>query len=149
MGLRKTAPVLIMSVASLVGCASQQKKDTPVVKDVHVSGNDQISSRQIKQKILTTGTGWWPFARKQLFDPVAWQADLERIRRFYVAKGFYQADVVRSEIQPRPPDGVALEVEVREGQPTHVGKLDIQGLEALPAADRDAAVSKLPLSVGA
>ena len=32
-----------MSVGSLVGCASQQKKDTPVVKDVHISGNDEIS----------------------------------------------------------------------------------------------------------
>jgi translocation and assembly module TamA len=137
-----------MSVASLVGCASQQKKDTPVVKDVHISGNDEISSRKIKQRILTSQTGWWPFARKQYFDPVAWQADLERIRRFYAANGFYQAEVVKDEVTPRPPDGVALEVQVREGKPTKIGKVDIQGLAALPAADRDVALRRLPLATG-
>jgi len=135
-------------VAVVVGCASQQKKDTPVVKSLRIDGNDQISSRRITKKILTSQTGWWPFARKQLFDPVAWQADLERIQRFYAANGFYQAEVVKDEVQPRPPDGVALEVQIKEGKPTRVGKLDIQGLEALPPADRDAAVGRLPLAVG-
>src|SRR4029078_4714811 len=135
MGRWRGAPIVVMSVASLVGCASQQKKETPVVKDVHISGNDEISSRKIKQRILTSQTGWWPFARKQYFDPVAWQADLERIRRFYEANGFYQAEVVKDEGSPRPPDGVALEVQVREGKPTKIGKLDIQGLGALAEAD--------------
>ena len=87
MGLCRGAPILLMSVASLVGCASQQKKDTPVVKDVHISGNDEISSGDIEDKILTSETGWWPFARKHHFDPVAWQADLKRIERLYVARG--------------------------------------------------------------
>jgi len=138
-----------MSVASLFGCASQQKKDTPVVKDVHISGNDEISSRKIKNKILTSETGWWPFARKQYFDPVAWQSDLKRIERFYMANGFFQAEVVKDEVKPEPPNGVELEVQVREGKPTTVGKLDIQGVSGLPPADRDAALEDLPLASGA
>src|SRR5437763_7298085 len=117
MGLCRSAPVFVMcGVAVVVGCASQQKKDAPVVKDVRISGNDQISSGKIKKKIVTTATGWWPFAHKQLFDPIAWQADLERIQRFYAANGFYQAEVVKDEVRPRPPDGVALEARVREGK---------------------------------
>src|SRR3954468_17101132 len=149
MGLWRSAPILVMSVASLLGCASQQKKDSPVVKDVEISGNDEISSGDIEKKILTTETGWWPFARKQYFDPVAWAADLKRIQRFYAAKGFYQAEVVEDEVRHDSPDSVALEVQVREGKPTHVGKLDIEGMEALPAADRDAALKDLPLAAGA
>ena len=73
----------------------------------------------------------------------------KRIERLYVANGFYQAEVVKDEVRPDPPDGVALEVQVREGKPTHVGKLDIEGLEALPAADRDAVLKELPLAPGA
>jgi translocation and assembly module TamA len=138
-----------MSVASLVGCASQQKKDTPVVKDLDISGNDEISSGDIKDKILTSETGWWPFARKQHFDPVAWQADLKRIERLYVAEGFYQAEIVKDEVRPRGSDAVELEVQVSEGKQTRVGKLDIQGLAALPADDRGAALKKLPLAAGA
>jgi outer membrane protein assembly factor BamA len=143
------APILIMSVASLAGCASQQKKDAPVVRDVNISGNDEISSRRIKKKILTTETRWWPFASKQYFDPVTWQADLERIQRFYAANGFYQAEVVKDEVRPDPPDGVALEVSVSEGKPTRVGKVEVEGLAALPPADRGKVLENLPLAPGA
>ena len=141
-----------MSVASLLGCASQQKQDSQVVRDVHISGNDEISSRQIKKKILTAETGWWPFAHKQHFDSVTWQSDLKRIERLYVANGFYQAEVVKDEVRPDPPDGVELEVQVSEGKPTKVGKLDVAfdgpALAALTADDRDAAQQDLPLAPG-
>ena len=141
-----------MSVASLLGCASQQKKDSPVVRDVHISGNDEISSRQIKKKILTAETGWWPFAHKQHFDSVTWQSDLKRIERLYVANGFYQAEVVKDEVRPDPPDGVELEVQVSEGKPTKVGKLDVAfagpGQAELTGDDRDAAQKDLPLAPG-
>src|SRR5204862_2191258 len=145
MGLWRDAPVLVMcGVGVVVGCASQQKKDTPVVKALRISGNDEISSRQIRKKIVTSETGWWPFAHKQLFDPVAWQADLDRIQRLYAASGFYHAEVVKDEVSPRPPDGVALEVHIKEGKPTKVGRVDIQGLDGLPPADRVAALGRLP-----
>ncbi len=132
-----------------VGCAGQQKKDQPTVKDLKITGNREISSREIKKRILTRKTGWWPFASKQLFDPVAWQADIKRIERLYVARGFYQAEVVKDEVVPKPPDGVLLVVQVSEGPQTRIGKLDITGLEGLPAPDRQAEVNRLPLTVGA
>jgi len=136
-----------MSVALSVGCASQQqKKDTPIVRDLHISGNDELSSRQIEQRLLTQETGWWPFARKEHFDGATWEADLRRIERLYAAKGFYQAQIVRDQVIEDPPDGVQLEVQVREGKPTHVGKMDVQGL---PPADRAAVLERLPLETGA
>jgi len=134
---------------AVVGCAAQQKKDQPTVKDLKISGNREVSSREIKNRILTSKTGWWPFATKQLFDPVAWQADLKRIERLYVAKGFYQAEVLKDEVVPKPPDAVLLAVQVSEGPQTHIGKLDVIGIEGLPPADRDVAVRRLPISVGA
>ena len=111
----RSAPIRVMSLALLVGCASQQKKDARVVRDVHITGNDELSSRDIKKKILTEETGWWPFATKQYFDPVTWQSDLKRIERLYVANGFYQAEIVKEQVLPHPPDDVQLEVQVREG----------------------------------
>ncbi len=149
MALASSAPFRVMAVTLLVACASQQKQGTQVVRDLEIAGNNQISSRKIEKKILTSDTGWWPFAKKRLFDPVAWEADLKRIERFYVANGFYQAEVVKDEVIPKPPDGVELKVQISEGKPTHIGKLDIQGLDALPAADRAAALDDLPLAPGA
>jgi translocation and assembly module TamA len=133
---------------AVVGCASQQKKQAPVVRDLRIEGNQEISSRQIKNKILTAKTGWWPFATKQYFDPVSWEADLRRIVRLYEARGYYQARIAHEAAIPRP-KGVALEVTIDEGQVTKVGTFEVRGLEALPAADREAALLKMPLKVGA
>jgi translocation and assembly module TamA len=149
MALNGSALLRVMAVTLLAACASQQKQTAPVVRDLDISGNNQIPSRKIAKKILTSDTGWWPFARKHRYDPVTWQADLQRIERFYIANGFYQADVVKDEVVAKPPDGVELKVQVSEGKPTHIGKLEVQGLDALPAAVRDAALDDLPLAPGA
>ena len=138
----------IAFAGAMGGCASQQKKQAPVVRDLRIQGNEAISSRQIEKKILTAKTGWWPFATKQYFDPVSWEADLRRIVRLYESRGYYQARIAEEAAIPQP-KGVALEVKVDEGEVTRVGTLDVRGLEALPAADREAALVKMPLEVGA
>jgi translocation and assembly module TamA len=132
---------------AMVGCASQQKPQTPVVRDLRIEGNKAISSGQIKEKILTAKTGWWPFATKQYFDPVSWEADLRRIVRLYETRGYYQARIAQEQAIPQP-KGVNLEVKVDEGQVTKVGTFELRGLEALPEADREAALVKMPLKVG-
>ncbi len=144
---RTTATKVVVCVMLAAGCAARQKPEAPVVRDLEVEGNHAISDRQIKKKIATGETGWWPFASKKLFDPVAWQADLKRIERLYVARGFYQAEVLKDRVTPRD-DGVSLGVEVSEGQPTTIGALDIQGLDGVEPAARAAALDDLPLRVG-
>lgn len=137
-------------MASVVAaCASREKKDAPVVGALKLEGNHELSSRQIKKKILTTKTGWWPFATEHRFDPFVWQADLRRIQRLYVAKGYYQAEVVENEVKPAPRDRVDLRARISEGQPTRIGSLAIAGLEALPPEERRAVLADLPLAVGA
>jgi translocation and assembly module TamA len=133
----------------VAGCAAQQKKDQATVKALQISGNHEVSAREIKKKILTTQTGWWPFATRHLYDPVAWQADLKRIERLYVSRGYYQAEVVKDQVTPQPPDAVRLSVQVSEGPQTRVGKIDVLGLEPLPPEDRAAATGRLPVAVGA
>jgi translocation and assembly module TamA len=149
-GLRSArAGVRLLAFAVVtVGCASQQKKQAPVVRELRIDGNEAISSRQIRKKILTAKTGWWPFATKQYFDPVSWEADLRRIVRLYQTRGYYQARIAEEQAIPQP-KGVALAVKVEEGQVTKVGTLQVRGLEALPASDREAALVKMPLEVGA
>jgi translocation and assembly module TamA len=133
----------------LVACASRQTRtDQPVVKSLEISGSRAIPTGDIKDRILTQQTGWWPFATKRFFDPVAWQADLERIVRLYAARGYYQAEISKQEVLPKPPDGVALSVALHEGNPTRIGTLDIRGLEGLAEADRKSALERLPVAPG-
>jgi translocation and assembly module TamA len=133
----------------MLGCASQQKRQEPIVRDLRIEGNQHVSSRQIKSKILTAKTGWWPLATKQYFDPVSWEADLKRILRLYEARGYYQARIAHDSATPQEPDGVALTVAIDEGEPTRIGSVELLGLTGLPPADREAALQRLPLTIGA
>jgi translocation and assembly module TamA len=147
MALPKSALVWVM--CSVAACASQEKKDVPIVKDLKLRGNHQISSRQIEKKILTTDTGWWPFATKHYFDPFAWQADLRRIERLYISRGFYQAEVVKDQVKPAPKNRVQLEVQISEGQPTQIASAEVKGLDALSEDERLLVLDDLPMKVGA
>jgi len=144
----RSLAVLVLALALLVGCAHKQPGTEPVVKKLDIQGNHVLSDSAIQDKILTTKTGWWPFAKKYRFDPVIWSTDLQRIKRLYQTRGYYQADVVRDQATPHPPDGVDLKLEVKEGQPTRIARLDVDGLDALPDARRVTLLGELPLVVG-
>lgn len=143
-----TTAGVTLAIAVAGGCAHRSPGTEPVVEKLDIQGNHALSDGAIQDKILTTKTGWWPFATKYRFDPVIWSTDLQRIRRLYQSRGYYQAEVVRDQATPRPPDGVALKIEVKEGQPTRIGSVDVQGLDALPDAQRSALLGDLPLAVG-
>jgi translocation and assembly module TamA len=137
----------------VLGCASQdaasKAKGQLVVRDLELAGARRVAPRQIKKKILTSETGWWwPFARKQIYDPVAWQGDLARIERLYEARGYYQAEVIKDEVRPDGKGGVALRAEISEGEPTRIGSLDVRGLDQLAANEREEVLDELPLEKG-
>ncbi len=136
------------SILVVLGCASRQPSRRPVVVDLRIAGTHALAAGDIEDQIATTKTGWWPLATKRYFDDAIWDADLRRIIRYYESRGYYQARIVRSSVTPRPRNGVALEVEIDEGQPTRVRAVDVAGLDALPADDRHAALEKPAITVG-
>jgi translocation and assembly module TamA len=145
---RRAIAGMAVAVSFAAGCAHKPPGTEPVVQKLDIEGNHALSDGAIEDKILTTKTGWWPFATKYRFDPVIWSTDLQRVKRLYQTRGYYQAEVVRDQATPDPPDGVALKLEVKEGQPTRIGRLDVQGLEGLPEPRRLALLGELPLAVG-
>ena len=137
----------VVTVGFLVplGCASKQQPTGPVVHDVAIKGTNGVSESQIKKKILTTETGWWPFAAKHYYDPVEWQTDLRRIERMYESRGYYQAQVINAEVKTLPDNKVDLVVEVDEKQPVRVAEINITGLEGLTEEERKGVLDELPL----
>jgi translocation and assembly module TamA len=141
----KTVAGLLFVIA---GCAGRQPVDAPVVHSLKIEGNHHLATGVIKQKILTSATGFWPFAARKYFDPLVWDADLRRIQRLYEASGDYHARVVRTEVNRRPHNQVDLVVHVVEGPRVVIRQLQIDGLDPLPARERARATAKLPLVVG-
>jgi translocation and assembly module TamA len=148
-GGRLIGPALVALLPLFaLACAARQDAPGPIVKSIRFRGNHVVSSRDLSSAIATQSTGWWPFARKHAFDPVIWADDLKRIVRVYESHGYYSAEIVNEHVDTTKPGEVRLEVEVREGEPVRVEALDVEGLESLPAPDRDAAMKGLRLAPG-
>jgi translocation and assembly module TamA len=129
-------------------CAGKQPNpDEPPIRSLKIEGTKQVSAGDIEERLLTTGPSWWPFAPTPYFDPIAWQADLRRIERYYQAQGFYQAQVVSEDVKQEK-DGVALTVQVSEGRPTRISAIDIEGLDELPPDFQQRVRRAVPVKVG-
>jgi translocation and assembly module TamA len=132
----------------LASCATAQKNEAPVVHDLTIEGTHHLSPGTIEDLILTTDTGWWPFATKHRFDPLVWDADLKRIERIYEAHGFYRAQVKSAKVIPRKKDQVDLVIQIEEGPPALIENVQVLGLDDLPARERGRVTAKLPLTPG-
>lgn len=132
----------------VLGCAAKARPDAPLVTNIDIRGNRRVSDRAIKDRIVTTETSWWPFGKKRYFDPIVWEADLERIVRVYEVLGFYEARLVEVRVVPRSPRKVALVVTVQENEPVRVGTVALRGTEGLPDRLARRLQSKLPLTPG-
>ena len=141
----------LLMVLALAHCATTGRPhaaDAKEVKDLRILGSDQVSASDVEGKILTSATGWSPFATTEYFDPVAWQADLRRIVRYYEAEGYYHAQIASETVTPDGPKGVDLTVQVTEGPPTLISKIQRVGLDALPADLRDRVLDSFVLKPG-
>lgn len=127
--------------------------DSKEVDGFEIEGEKKLKESDIKEKVVTNVSPllsgilpWiWP---QEWFDPIAWQADLRRIQRFYEANGYYQARVLEDVVTDTKPQHVKLLVRLREGEPARVNTVDLIGLEALPPDMVTGVVSDLPLKTG-
>ncbi len=61
------------------------------VAAVHISGNARFSEAELRAPLLTKERPWYlPWKMCPVFDPVTFTTDLERLHRFYEARGYYE-----------------------------------------------------------
>jgi outer membrane protein assembly factor BamA len=140
--------VAALVAVAAIACATGPKRDLPQVHSVKIEGARRVSAKDIKKHILTTEKSWLPFSRRQYFDEDAWKTDLRRIEQYYRSQGYYQARVTREEVKPHGDDAVDVAVTVDEGEPTHVGSVDLRGLDDLPEEDRSHLLAEVNLAPG-
>jgi outer membrane protein insertion porin family/translocation and assembly module TamA len=101
-----------------------------------------VGKADLQEKIATTPSpkflGLFPglVYDYELFDPYVLQTDLERVQRYYQARGFYEAHVRAGHVAYLSPTDVRVTIEVEEGAPVIVGTVVVDGLEGLPSSVR-------------
>jgi outer membrane protein insertion porin family len=96
-------------------------EENPIVRQVSVTGNDEVDSDKIKDNLtLTTGS---------TLDYPLLTENVQRIQGLYRAEGFYLADV-KFEVEQLPADAVAVHFIVEEGEKSKLEKIRFVGNKA-------------------
>ncbi len=141
---------LLAAWVSLTACAGPKGTASgPVVRSFDIEGVEAVDEGELKGGLYTQATSWIPLRGKRRLDEVAWRGDLRRIEAFYRARGYHGAEVVDARVEPAGEDAVRVRVRVREGPPTKVEDVQLEGLDELPPEHADAVREAVSLQAGA
>ncbi len=139
----------------MIGCASIPRGQA-AINAVVIEGTSELEADEVAEKMATTpSTKFVGLFRGvvydyEIFNQSVLQSDLQRIERYYRARGFYKARVRAGRIFYEDEKHVRVQVEVQEGPPIIVRRVAVLGITHLPpdvvrAARRAAAA---PVAVG-
>jgi hypothetical protein len=108
----------------------------------------------------------WPFTEWPLFDPSVFSRDQARVERWLRARGYYDGRLTETVVEPpdalRPPSTegaegcesesegcpVSITLRVQEGEPVHIQRIEIHGLEDIDPEIRRGLRESLPFHSG-
>jgi outer membrane protein assembly complex protein YaeT len=97
------------------------------VHKIEISGNTKFSSNELLGEILTRVRPSYLFWQADnFFDPVMFREDLERLRRFYEARGYYRARITHDLTVDSENSRVEVKIEIVEGPPVIVARVDVE-----------------------
>jgi outer membrane protein assembly factor BamA len=127
---------IFVSVLLSTGCTSVPAGRS-AVKSVELTGNDALDADDLREKLATTsspkflGLFQGVVYDYSVFDRFVLERDLQRIERYYRARGYYQARARAGRVFFVEPNKVRVDIQIEEGEKMLVGRVDVHGLEAL------------------
>lgn len=118
------------------------------VKDIIFVGNNAFSAGTLRDEMQTTRSNWLSWIKTtDIYDPDRLASDLESIRRFYLRKGYADAQITDSKVDFDSADGgYLITITVSEGARYRVGDIAIDS--RLPDVSGDDLKSSLRISKG-
>jgi outer membrane protein assembly factor BamA len=138
--MRRPLPAIACLLTLAVGCAHRPSDGRPWVHDLSFRGMPHIDKSELAHRLAVEKTSWLPFAPKRWLDPLALEADQERVAVYLRAHGYSSARVAPPVVLPHGHNSVDIFFDVVAGPPTRVRSLDVRGLESLG--------DKLPVTQG-
>jgi outer membrane protein assembly complex protein YaeT len=97
------------------------------VDQIKFSGNNKFSNDDLSDAIITKARPWYRFwAERPEFDPITFTSDIERLQRFYEARGYYGTSVTYDLDVDDPRGLISARIEVLEVMPVLVSEVDVQ-----------------------
>src|SRR6187549_2306878 len=108
------------------------------IDSIDIEGTQAIDSSELKEHLASRespkflGVLSGVLYDHQIFNRHVLEADLQRIERYYRARGYYRARVRAGRVDYVGERKVRVEIIVEEGPPVTVERMDVHGLEKLP-----------------
>src|SRR5262245_25074894 len=108
--------MLLAAVAVIaVGAAGCHEEGDIEVRSLSFDGNRAFSDSQLRAVVATRTSGFFPWSRRRYFNRNVFEQDLERLRRFYLDRGFPSARVVSTDVNLNDTNGsVRLRIAIDE-----------------------------------
>ena len=152
--LRRAGALLWLAVAAAPGC-TRAPNERFNLESLKVKGNSNLDDDEIREHIASHESpkflGLFPgvIYDYEVFNRFVLERDLQRIERLYRSRGYYQARARAAHVF-RSGAKVRVEIVIEEGDPVLLRRVDIHGIEHVPAEiareARAAATDELPLN---
>jgi outer membrane protein assembly complex protein YaeT len=138
---------LLLAVA--VAAAGCKEEGGIKVSSFTFKGTKAVRPAQLKSVLATAASSKIPWGEKHYFSREQFEADLKRIVAFYKDRGYPDARVTTFDAKLNAAQtSVAITVEIDEGEPIRVERVDFSGFEELPEQHRRSLEAQLPLKAG-
>ena len=120
------------------------------LRDLRIEGDQHVPAKAIRAAMVTKPRPWFALWREfPEFDPVAFRVDLERVKRVFQNRGYFEARVLHDIVLPAEGSAVTAVLWIEEGPPVHVGRVDVEmrGAELAPEV-RAEVLETLPIVEG-
>jgi outer membrane protein insertion porin family/translocation and assembly module TamA len=129
-----------VAAALSVACASAPPLGQDAISAVEIRGDAIAEDPELEKGLATQ--------EDELFDQDVLEKDLERIRRFYRARGHYDAVIRAARVVRVAKQKVRIEIDVDPGAPVLVASLDLVGIDTLPRDLAESVRDAVQLRVG-
>lgn len=131
------------------GCCLDEIPDGAEVTDFKIDGNRALDDPTIKRALFTDESGWLPWSPSFRFDKDEFLKDLRRIHILYQRHGYFNAQLESYLVERTSGDELDVVLRIREGEPTVVDSLGVEGLEAIDGEElRTELIDRMPLQQG-
>ena len=139
----------ILLVCVLVAVTGCKEEGGIKVSSFTFNGTKAVTPGQLKSVLATSASSKIPWGDKHYFSRAQFEADLKRIVAFYKDRGYPDARVTSFDAKLNDAQtSVSITVEISEGEPTRVERVEFNGFEPLPEQHRASLEQELPLKAG-
>ena len=97
------------------------------VQGIEFFGNQAFSADELSEAMSTKARAWYRvWEDRPPFDPITFENDLEKLRRFYESKGYYETTIAYDLVVDEPNTWITARINIGEPPPVLISEVNVE-----------------------